>query len=84
MSVSSAADRNVSEKKQSFVRLAASLDAMSPLRVLSRGYSITAGENGKLVKSVGELTPGDLVKVLFSDGRADCRVENVEENGSWQ
>ena len=82
--LSAAADRTVSEKKQSFVRLAASLDAMSPLRVLSRGYSITTWEDGKPVKNAGELTPGDSVKVLFSDGHADCRVENVEENGSWQ
>lgn len=75
-----AADKKVSGKKQAFVRLAASLDAMSPLRVLSRGYSITVGTDGQTVKRAGELSPGDPVKVLFSDGHADCKVEHVEEN----
>ena len=78
--LSAAADKTVSGKKQEFVRLAASLDAMSPLRVLSRGYSITAGPEGQTVKRAGELSPGDPVKVYFSDGHADCRVEHVEEN----
>lgn len=78
--LSAAADKTVSGKKQEFVRLAASLDAMSPLRVLSRGYSITVGPEGQTVKHAGELSPGDPVKVFFSDGHADCRVEHVEEN----
>ena len=75
-----AGDRTVSGKKQDFVRLAAALDAMSPLRVLSRGYSITTDDDGKPVKSAGELQTGDPVQILFADGHADCRVEHVEEN----
>jgi len=75
-----AAERDFAAKRQSFVKLAASLDAMSPLRVLSRGYSITTGKSGRAVRRAAELAPGDIVRVRFAEGRADCVVETIEEN----
>lgn len=74
-----AQERGVAVKKQSFVRLAAALDAMSPLRVLSRGYSIAQKPDGSAVRSVDELKEGDAVSVCFADGRAGCRVETTEK-----
>ena len=73
-----AQERQLAGKKQRFGRLAASLDAMSPLRVLGRGYALASDEAGRLIKSVKELTPGDLIRVRFSDGRADCRVDSLD------
>ena len=74
----SAEERILSGKKQRFVALASSLDAMSPLRVLSRGYTVAAKESGALIRSAAELQVGDKLKLSFADGAADCRVETVQ------
>ncbi len=57
-------------------RLAAGLDAMSPLKVLARGYSV-ATSGGALVKSAASLRPGDALTLRLADGSADCTVERV-------
>lgn len=74
----SAQEHILSEKKHEFVRLTAALDAMSPLKVLSRGYSITTGSGGKNIKSVNEIHAGDKLTVRLADGTAGCTVDNVE------
>ena len=74
-----AEERNLSASRQRFVGLAASLDAMSPLRVLSRGYAIAEDGQGQAIKSVKSLSPGDTVIVELCDGRADCLVQSVTE-----
>ncbi len=53
---------------------AGKLQAMSPLAVLSRGYSIAQHE-GKSLKSVTQVKSGDAVTVLLSDGNLDCIVK---------
>ncbi|QHW30275.1 exodeoxyribonuclease VII large subunit [Paenibacillus rhizovicinus] len=51
------------------------LDALSPLKVMSRGYSLVYDEHGtKLVKSVSDVQPGDLLKVKVADGQLECQV----------
>ena len=77
--LAAAEERNLSRCRQSFVALTASLDAMSPLRVLSRGYAIAEKEDGTTVKSVDMLSCGDLVKLQLMDGRADCLVRSTEK-----
>ena len=72
-----AAERQLAAKRTGFEKRAAALDAMSPLRVLSRGYSLTENRQGALVRSVDELSPGDTVAVRLQDGRLDCRVEHI-------
>jgi exodeoxyribonuclease VII large subunit len=55
------------------------LDALSPLAVLDRGYSITYKlPNETLVKSADALALGDLVRITFAQGTANCRVEGKE------
>lgn len=78
--LAAAGERNLSACRQRFVSLAAALDAMSPLRVLGRGYAIARDAQGRTVKSVKSLSPGDTVTVAFRDGRADCLVRSVAEN----
>lgn len=73
------ADRSNSAKRREFVRLAASLDAMSPLKVLSRGYAIASDDSGKLVRSVSGVKPDDRIRLSVSDGVIKCRVEESEE-----
>ena len=72
-----AEERNLSASRQRFVGLAASLDAMSPLRVLSRGYAIAEDDRGQAIKSVDSLSPGDTIAIELCDGRADCLVQSV-------
>lgn len=64
----------VERKQQKVQSLAASLDALSPLKVLSRGYSLTI-QNGRTVHSVSELNEGDLLETRLADGVVRSRVE---------
>ena len=73
-----AADRVNAKKRNDFVRLAASLDAMSPLKVLGRGYSIATDKNGNLVRSVSSVSKDDKLRLCVSDGVIKCRVEERE------
>ncbi len=62
---------------------ATALDALSPLRVLARGY-VVASKEGKAVRSVDALRENDAVSLRLLDGTAACRVLNIErgeENG---
>ena len=74
-----AQERQLSGKRQRFVKLGAALDAMSPLRVLSRGYTVSLNSRGETVKSVRDISAGDRLRLRFSDGQAECLVEHVEE-----
>lgn len=73
-----AADRSNSAKRRDFVRLAASLDAMSPLKVLGRGYAIAADIRGELVRSIDDVKPDDKLRLCVNDGIIKCRVEERE------
>ncbi len=55
--------------------LARSLEAVSPLATVARGYSILADAEGKLVRSVAQVQPGDPVSARLSDGTLKLRVE---------
>ena len=74
-----AEERNLASAQQRFVGLAAALDAMSPLRVLGRGYAIAEDGQGQAIKSVKSLSPGDTITVELCDGKADCLVQSVTE-----
>jgi len=65
-------------KKRQHVKLAASLDALSPLKVLSRGYAIVSDSENNTVKSVKALSVGDKLQLKFGDGNADCVVESLD------
>ena len=78
--LTAAQERELAGCRERFVRLTASLDAMSPLRVLTRGYAIAADAQGCCIRSVDSVKPGDLLTLTLSDGRADCRVENTKRS----
>jgi exodeoxyribonuclease VII large subunit len=56
-------------------RAGARLEALSPLAVLGRGYSLTWHGDGKLLRDAGSVTPGDPVRVTLERGELDSRVE---------
>jgi exodeoxyribonuclease VII large subunit len=68
--------RGLESRHARWARLSALLDAVSPLKVVERGYSI-ARKDGELVRSAGQLAPGDTIEVSFARGRAQARVESL-------
>lgn len=56
-----------------FAVACAKIDSLNPIKVLSRGYSITMKEN-KIIKSINDVTCGDRISVKFSDGEKECEV----------
>jgi len=73
------ASSSLSEKRQKYVALAASLDALSPLKVLSRGYSMIKTGEGSVVSSASQLSEGQTVDVTLSRGTARMQVMSAEE-----
>ena len=72
-----AGQRILQMNTQRFRQTVAKLDALSPLKVLGRGYAmVTLAE--QVVRSVEQLAPGADITVQFSDGTAQCRVENLQ------
>ena len=78
--LSSAQNRSVEQKKQRFIRLTSKLDAMSPLKVLTRGYSIAMTGDEQVLTSVKQVSPGDEVKLSLQDGVIAANVNEVKEN----
>lgn len=72
--------QNINRFRNRYISSTAKLDAMSPLKVLTRGYSMTQANNGEIIRSVNQLTPGDQVRITVSDGTALASVISKEEN----
>jgi len=62
------------------VGLTAQLDALSPLKVLGRGYTLTASPSGTLIKSSQQVSPGDEIGLRWHDGEATAVVKQVERS----
>jgi exodeoxyribonuclease VII large subunit len=56
-------------------RLAAQLDALSPLRVLGRGYAVPMGQDGRILKRQADFIRGQAFRLQISDGDVSARVE---------
>ncbi|MDR1116977.1 MAG: exodeoxyribonuclease VII large subunit [Oscillospiraceae bacterium] len=67
--------RGIAGKRAAFEQMAAALDALSPLAVLGRGYSIATRE-GRALTSVKGMGKGDKLELRLTDGVLDCVVEN--------
>ncbi len=75
--LSEASVRYMGRRRESFVRLTAKMEAMSPLKVLSRGYSMTRSADGRVVKSVHDVSVNEEVTVLLEDGELRADVKEV-------
>mgnify|MGYP002579723003 CR=1 FL=1 len=73
--MTSAARTHWDREARRFAGAVAKLDALSPLKVLGRGYSIARNENGTLIASVKDAAPGERLELRLSDGSLACRVE---------
>ena len=63
----------VREKRSRFAAVCSGLDAMSPLKILGRGF-VSVTKNGKSVTSSGDAESGDVLNLRFADGQVDCTV----------
>jgi exodeoxyribonuclease VII large subunit len=62
-------------RRQQFGKTAAALDAMSPLKVLARGYAVATNEKGIIIRSVADASKGEKLRLRVTDGMLHCRVE---------
>ena len=65
-------------EKTRYIELVSKLDALSPLKTLSRGYSL-AEKNNKIIKSVKQLNKGDEFKIRFADGKISAKYVQKED-----
>ena len=67
------------KKKQDLVRLSAVLEAVSPLKVIAKGYSAVFADDGRLIRSVKSVAVGDAISFRTVDGTVDASVTDIKE-----
>jgi len=75
-----AAAAQLEQARRRFGLAAASLDALSPLAVLQRGYAIAQDREGRLVRDANAVAIGESLRLRLAKGKLNCRVEGAEEN----
>ncbi len=68
-------EQRLSALRRYYVGYASSLDALSPLKVLARGYAVPSTEDGRVLRKAGEAEIGQRIDLTLSDGMLRCRVE---------
>ncbi|MEH7335493.1 exodeoxyribonuclease VII large subunit [Neobacillus drentensis] len=70
----------LSKKQTDFDRLVSTLQALSPLKIMERGYSLAYSAESRLVKSVSQVKVNERVQIQLTDGSLYCKVENIKES----
>lgn len=68
------------QKQNDFSRTISTLEALSPLKIMDRGYSLVYSEESKLVKSQEAVKEGEKVTVHLQDGKLHCHIDSIEES----
>lgn len=74
-----AQNQNITRAKQRYIAQISKLEAMSPLKVLTRGYSMAQSESGEVVRSVNQVSLGERIRIRLSDGTLSATVMKKEE-----
>lgn len=74
-----AAQRNLAGQKQRFIHLTAKLDALSPLKVLARGYSVVLTPDGRVVQRAAQVQIGEQVDIKLHQGSFTASVTQIQE-----
>ena len=77
----SAQNQNIHRSNQRYIASVSKLDAMSPLKVLTRGYSMAQNSRGEVLRSVSQTEPGERISVHLSDGVLSATVMEKKEEG---
>ena len=80
--LSTLAQAQTAQRAQRFASLAASLDALSPLKVLGRGYAVARDENGTILRTAEEASVGEMIEVLLGQGSLMCTVDEQRTGGT--
>ena len=73
-------EQYIASLRRQHIHYAAKLDALSPLKVLSRGYSVLKDEEGGTIKNISQVEIGDLIHITLTGGELECRVEHKVKN----
>lgn len=74
-----AQNQNITRARQRFIAQISKLEAMSPLKVLTRGYSMAQTQMGEVVRSINQVELGERIRIRLSDGTISATVMNKEE-----
>ena len=77
--LNSAQNQLLAGYRHRFVAQTAKLDALSPLKVLTRGYAMAITEDGRIVRKTQDVHPGDVMNVQVSDGVIRAQVQQGEQ-----
>ncbi|OIK10133.1 exodeoxyribonuclease VII large subunit [Bacillus sp. MUM 13] len=67
------------ESTQNFIRMTATLSALSPLKIMERGYGLVFDNKETLVKSTAQVKKGELIEVQIKDGTLECEIKEIKE-----
>ncbi len=73
----------MSARRERFARAAGILDALSPMKVLARGYTMASNNAGEIVRSISQLKTGEEIALRLADGSAKCRVDEITEGADY-
>ena len=76
--------QNLTKHRQAFLSAAAKLDAMSPLKVLTRGYSMVTDQQDHVIRSVLQVNANDQIHITLSDGSMTATVAEIRGNQDEQ
>lgn len=76
-----ASTRATTTRRHALEALSSKLDALSPLKVLDRGYGLARGPDGRLLRSCAGLVAGEKITVTLQDGELGARIEEIRRRG---
>ena len=74
------AEKVTAEKREGYIRLISKLDALSPLKVLSRGFAIVSREDGTVIKSAAQTKIGEKVDIRLNKGGISCTIQRIKKS----
>lgn len=66
---------NIEKYRTRCIKSISMIDALSPLKTITRGYSVTEDINGKVIKKVSDVKPNDEIKITLTDGKINAIVK---------
>ncbi|UVO07261.1 exodeoxyribonuclease VII large subunit [Pectobacterium polonicum] len=78
----SAVERQLNQNKQKLGIACSRLEGVSPLATLARGYNVTTAPDGKVLKNVAQIAPGETLKTRLQDGWVESQVTTLIQNPS--
>lgn len=75
-------NQKIAYSKQRYIALTAKLDALSPLKVLTRGYALPRSADGAVIRSVRQVEVKDEIRITLTDGELAAQVLEVKEDAT--